>query len=313
MGRHVAAVRPFWYNETNSNFKQPLYEEWVKAGGKGIDGRQGKGRIRSALYHIDLPTIYKGKEVRLCFVEGVSIRFDTFPDHLFHEVIPVIWDCWPKHIRLVATWFRRHGVKTAIFTSSQIADRMRVLFPQMNILTITEGIETWLYTGGGTLEVREYDYLEFGRCCRVISSNKLSKNIRVLSSRYHWIQSLQTREQLIRAQESSKVTIALTRHDTQPKETEGIDTLTQRYWECMLSRTLMVGRAPKELIGLIGYDPVVPIYWKNPIEQIEEIIQHIGDYQQLVDRNREAALKYGDWSLRAQDIRQWLEECGYRV
>ena len=67
------------------------------------------------------------------FVSGYSIQFDTFPDYAFYEVIPLIWDCWPKQVESVAAFFRKHQVKTAIFTSSQTADVFRDLFPKMNI------------------------------------------------------------------------------------------------------------------------------------------------------------------------------------
>jgi len=252
-------------------------------------------------------------EARLCFVEGASVRFDAFPDYLSHEVIPVIWDCWPRDFEAMRKWFKRHKVQTAIFTSSQTAQKMQECNPQMNVLTITEGIETELYFGGLSLEKREYDFIEFGRCCKTIDSNKFNDKIKVLSSRRHWKGNLQTREQLIKSQESSRITIALTRQDTQPQIAEGIDTLTQRYWECMLSRIVMVGHAPKELTDLIGYDPVITIDQANPIAQIEDMLMHIGNYQDLVDRNRETALRLGNWSLRAKQIMDWLQGCGYKI
>ena len=44
-----------------------------------------------------------------------------------------------------------------------------------------------------------------------------------------------------------------------PELAGDIETLTQRYWECMLSRIVMLGHAPQELIDLIGYNPVIEI------------------------------------------------------
>ena len=54
-----------------------------------------------------------------------------------------------------------------------------------------------------------------------------------------------------------------------------IETLTQRYWECMLSRCLIVGRAPFELINLIGYNPVIEVEWGNESEQLLRILNNI--------------------------------------
>lgn len=59
----------------------------------------------------------------------------------------------------------------------------------------------------------------------------------------------------------------------------------------------MVGHAPQELIDFIGYNPVIELSDKiSPEEQIADVIEHIEDYQSLVDkivkrqRNREAGM-----------------------
>ncbi len=112
---------------------------------------------------------------------------------------------------------------------------------------------------------------------------------------------------------NAKVTIALPRSITQPELAGDVETLTQRYWESMLTRMVMVGHAPKELIDLVGYNPVVELDWNHPSEQIQDILTHITDYQELVDRNREAALQMGDWSLRMRKITRFLRDSRYDV
>ena len=105
-----------------------------KIGGKVSRNFYPPPFLHSLIYRITLPSVFKNKkEARLRFVSGYSIQFDTFPDYAFYEVIPLIWDCWPKQVESVAAFFRKHQVKTAIFTSSQTADVFRNLFPQMNI------------------------------------------------------------------------------------------------------------------------------------------------------------------------------------
>jgi hypothetical protein len=120
-------------------------------------------------------------------------------------------------------------------------------------------------------------------------------------------------KRLTDALSNSKIVLAMTRKDNQPELAQGIDTLTQRYWECMLSGVVLLGRAPLELIDIIGYDPVVHLDKEHANEQIKDIIAHISDYQKLVDRNRESALKYGDWRIRIQTIRERLIDCGYSI
>lgn len=120
-------------------------------------------------------------------------------------------------------------------------------------------------------------------------------------------------EQLHEAMEDARITIALPRSVTKPEVAGDIETLTQRYWENMLSRMVMVGHAPKELVDLIGYYPVVELEKKNPVGQIEDILAHIEDYQPLVEKNRDMALRMGDWALRMKTVMAFLESCGYNL
>ena len=312
MGKIVKAVKPFIY-EKNSNFKLAVYQKWKECGGKVVSPRPLEKYYKRLSYHIDLPTVSQSlNEARLRFVEGASVRFDTFPDYLGYEVIPIIWDCWPRYVDNMVRWFYKHRVRTAFFTSSQTAERMRNLCPQVNIFHLPEAIEIEIYHAGKPLIERSIDYLEFGRCSRILDSSMFDERIKVLSSRNEK-SGLATRGQLVDALANSKITLALTRLDNQPELAEGIDTLTQRYWECMLSRVVIIGRAPQELIDIVGYDPIVHLNLNHANEQILDIISHIEDYQPLVDKNRAIAKRLGSWNVRIAWLIEVLEQLGYEV
>lgn len=71
----------------------------------------------------------------------------------------------------------------------------------------------------------------------------------------------------------------------------------------MLSRNIILGHAPKELIDIVGYNPVIEYdYTKDSAMQVQNILNNIDAYQYLVDKNRESALKYGDWKKRIRII-----------
>lgn len=107
---------------------------------------------------------------------------------------------------------------------------------------------------------------------------------------------------------NAKITICFPRSITHPKEAEGIETLTQRYWEAMLSRMDIIGHCPKELEELIGYNPVIECDYSNNIQnKINDILNNIETYQLLVNKNREYALKYGDWKERMKKIYKKLQ------
>ena len=81
----------------------------------------------------------------------------------------------------------------------------------------------------------------------------------------------------------------------------------------MLSGIVMVGHAPQDLVNLIGYNPVIELDLESPSKQVQHIISHIDDYQDIVLKNRETALIYGDWKYSMGKVATFLEAHGYRI
>lgn len=337
----VKAVAPYRH-PAFLNYKMSAYEAWERTGGeispahyppRALHGlafryeipewvQKGSSRFASLskfkslcwnrFFNFQLSIINSRNEARLRFVEPVSLYFDTFPDYALYEVIPFVWDCWPCYEEKMCKWLEKHDVKTAIFTSAQTAERMRERFPQMNIMWCAEAVDSTLYTEGKSLAERGIDLMEFGRSNERVFNVKLPEMIKHVSTMQDG-KFLYTNEQLYQAMGDAKVTITLPRSVTQPEIAGDIETLTQRYWECMLSRMVMLGHAPKELVDLIGYNPVIELDTEHTAEQVQEILAHIEDYQLLVDKNRETALKMGDWYVRMQEVMKCLIDCGYEV
>lgn len=326
MPKSLKAVAPY-HHSGFLNFKEGPYHAWEALGGKVAKAHYPWRFLHGLAYRWELPTLWKNKkEARLRFVEPVSISFDTFPDNARYEIIPFVWDCWPCHFEKMCTWLKRHGVRTAIFASSQTAEKIRERFPKMNVLYCPEGIDTSRYVAGNGLTDRDIDILEFGRKSLSFNDNanvnaNVNKEFQYVSTKVNG-KFMFTDEQLVEAMGDAKVTIALPRSITNPEVAGDIETLTQRYWECMLSRMVMVGHAPKELIDLIGYNPVVEYNVNDNangnlnehlMKTLKVVLEHIEDYQELADRNRETALKMGDWTLRMKQVKEWLRENGYII
>ena len=311
--KQVKAVAPYIY-EGGINFKHKPYEAWVKLGGEVAPSHYPPKWLHGLAFRYELPTIVNcqlsiinsKREARLRFVEPVSLYFDTFPDYSLYEVIPFVWDCWPCYFEKMCSWLKRHNIRTAIFTSSQTAERMRGCFPEMNILWCPEAVDSSCYTEGKMLKDRVLDVLEFGRKSNI----NLTPNLNYVCTK-EGDKFLYTEKELFQLMGDAKVTITLPRSVTHPELAGDVETLTQRYWECMLSRMIMVGHAPQELIDLIGYNPLIEINRTNAQEQIADILAHTEDYQSLVDKNRETAQSMGDWTCRMKEVMRWLQELGY--
>lgn len=310
--KRIKAVAPYIHPEF-LNFKTAAYEAWERCEGKTAESHYPIRMLHGLAFRYEIPTLWKSnQEVHLRFIEPVSVSFDTFPDYALYEIIPFVWDCWPCYFEKMCRWLQKHQVRTAIFTSSQTAERMRERFPQMNILHCPEAVDTTRYQEGKQLAERKIDILEFGRGSGLNVYTNGHGNINYVCTKVNG-EFVFNNEQLYAAMSDAKTTIALPRSITQPEIAGDIETLTQRYWENMLSRIVMVGHAPKELTDLIGYNPVVEIDTAHSSEQIAHILQHITDYQPLVDKNRETALQMGDWTIRMHQVMAWLKDCGYET
>ena len=338
----VKAVAPY-IHPRGINFKHKPYEAWKVLGGKTAPAHYPPRFLHGLAFRYEIPKWVQKvscapvgaqvsklgssrfasssrvqescarfkREARLRFVQPWTIEFDTFPDYALYEVIPFFWDVWPENFEKTFAWLKKHDVKTAIFTSSQVAEMVRARFPELNVLAVTEGIDVETYSAGKRLKDREIDFLEYGR------------NIdRVVKYRFHGLnvlrgqkngKNLLTSEQLLKDLQNSKVVAAYTKKCTNPELAGEIDTLTQRYWECMLSGCIMIGHAPQELVDLIGYNPVIEIDKEKPNKQLHDILSNIADYQDLADRNRTAAIKYGDWKYSMHRVMNFLQDKGYAL
>ena len=311
MEKKVYAVAPC-LQDRGSNFKLLPYKAWLQVGGKEWKSHYLPKCARGFAYNVEFPTmIVNKKSCCLRFVEACTITFDSFPHYIWCETIPLIWDCWPKYYDKILTWLNKHQVKTVIFTSSQTAAYIKKSLPNLNVLVITEGIDVKPYHVGEDLKNRNIDLLEYGNVNRNYFKSYVQGVNHVNAKNSNGCMS--TWSKLVDTMSKAKVTVALPRCDTDPEFTGGIETLTQRFWEGMLSKTVMVGRAPKELVDLIGYNPVIDLDKNNPDQQVREIVGHISDYQELVDKNRETALRMAPWEIRMKKVMEWLVSLGYEI
>lgn len=318
----IKAVAPFAHPGF-LNFKQAPFAAWVRNGGQVAEVHYPPRWMHGAAYRWELPTIWKsGKEARLRFVEPVSLSFDSFPDYARYEVVPMFWDCWPGYFENTCLWLRKHNVKNAVFTSRQTAERIQKRFSgedkewqKINVIWCPEAVDGELYQEGKALKDRSIDLLEFGRSNdKVVCSKKLA-GVKIDGAPLQHVCTKQngkfifTNEQLYEAMGDAKVTIALPRSMTQPEIAGDIETLTQRYWECMFSRIVMVGHAPQELVDFIGYNPVIELRDDISAEElIADVLENIEIYQSLVDKNRETAEKLGSWNVRMKWLMNELDD-----
>lgn len=303
MLKTIRALRPYKPRDLKFAYRQPAYEAWEAIGGSTTPACHAPCGLRRYVYkHSWPPFRHSRREARLCFAEVVSLRYEAFPSCLLHEIVPIVWDAWPSRDASLVAWLRQQRVRTCLLTSSEAVARLRPQLPGVCLHFMPEGVDEARYPMGLPLIERPIDLYTYGRLQRELYDFP-HEGLRVErggdDATFH------------RRLQEAKVIIAVPNCDVNARYTGGQETLTLRYWECMLSGAVLVGRAPRELTELIGYDPTVPLRRHDFPAQLREICRDIASYQPLVARNRRAALSHGSWTVRMAQVREWLKGQGY--
>lgn len=305
----VQLLRPRVDGEGVYFYQKWFCEAWEEAGGAVLEER------------VKLPWRLKQiiGRLRLCFSMGnrrkkllitASGRMDTvaWPWCYFYEIVPVLWDVWPFQVPHLIRFIRRNRVRTLFCTASAVVEEVNRAVPTCHAVWMPEGIKSSCYPMGEPLVRREVDVLEYGRMKAAVHQDLLQSDISRSAKHVYPMESrlvAQDAEAFRGLLRNAKIAVCYPQRDTNQLRAGQTETLTQRYWECMLSGTLMVGRAPKELIDLCGYDPVVPLH-EHPAQEIASTLSSIESLQSLADKNRQTALRLADWSVRMNGVKDAL-------
>lgn len=243
---------------------------------------------------------------------GSDILSDSWP-YWGKEIIPMLWDSWPVYHKKLFYYLKKLKCKIVFVTTRSVAEKIN---KELGIKAywIPEGVDITRFKNTKRLKARNIDVYELGRQHPVIHSTilELAKNgvIKYIGNTYLSDGTIKyafpSTESFYDQLDNIKIVVNFPRHDTAPASSPVEETLTQRYWECMLSGCLMIGRSPQELIDLIGYNPVINIDLSSPSvldgSWIKQLIANVDHYQDLVDRNFQTALLFASWDNRASQI-----------
>jgi hypothetical protein len=87
---------------------------------------------------------------------------------------------------------------------------------------------------------------------------------------------------------------------THPVESGGVETVTNRYFQSMASKCLVIGKAPQELIQIFGYNPVIELDLEDPLWHVKKILDNITDYEPFIEHNYTILKRDHTW------LNRWL-------
>jgi len=292
-------------NETNKTFSRVLFHFWnVVTRNKSTVIRENVGAVKSInnrTTKLPLFAVLMGTDFSKCL-----------PYFIFHQNKNIyIFDAWPKNHNSIIKFLNFFKVKNAFFTSSQAVEIIQSKVAKTNCYWVPEGIlaDGYKYS---EFKDKNIDVLALGR--RSNSYHKQVKNcLEDNKKTYLYVKKegkliFPTRAKLIKGLADTKISVCFPSNITHPERAGNIETMTIRYLQSMISKCLVVGRAPKEMIALFGYNPVIEIDSKDPQGQIIEILNNYSDYYSLIEKNYDVVSNNHTWLNRWDSVKATLSE-----
>ena len=213
------------------------------------------------------------------------------------------FDAWPSRhqeiLRFVDSW----GIQYAFVSSSQAAERLARLSERCTFIWVPEGVDPARYGQRSPIE-RDVEVLQLGRKYeahhRVIVKPLADAGISYLYEKERGKIIFPTREGFVDGLSRARISICVPSSLTHADRAGDIETMTARYLQSMVSKCLVLGHAPAEMIELFGYNPVVEIDMVTPVEQIRELLADYSSWQGLVEKNFQTVLAMHTWDHRWQ-------------
>jgi len=221
-----------------------------------------------------------------------------------------------KSIYLFDAWQHDHeDIKSSavfykidyIFTSSsQAASLLRETVKDIRIKWIPEGITPNEYKFL-PYDKKNIDVLSVGRKYNQ-HHEKIVKELEQLGLTYIYEKNkgqliFPDRKDFINGLARSKISICVPSSVTHPERAGNIETMTIRYLQSMVSKCLVLGHAPQEMIDVFGYKPVIELDMKNPVSQISYLLDNFNSYVPLIEKNYKEVLNNHTWENRWNTIK----------
>lgn len=214
-----------------------------------------------------------------------------------------LFDAWPARHGAIRDFVEAWGIQYAFISSSQAAARLSKLSDRCTFIWVPEGVDPTQYHQRSFIE-KDIDVLQLGRKYDAhharITTALADAGRSYLYEREKGGIIFPTREEFVAGLARARISICVPSSMTHPDRAGDIETMTVRYLQSMVSRCLVLGHAPAEMIELFGYNPVVEIDMADPAGQILEVLREFESYQPLIEKNFSLVNRDHTWTSRWQ-------------
>jgi hypothetical protein len=221
-----------------------------------------------------------------------------------------LFDAWVKEHQTIGKFVTLFGVEHVFVSSREAAEILQAKIETSKFHWMPEGIRPGEYKQV-PYDEKDIDVLAVGR--RYGAYHDLVVADLEAAGRTYLYEKKKGeivfpgRAEFIEGLARAKISVCVPSAITHPERSGAIETLTIRYLQSMASKCLVVGKAPKELVDLFGYPPVVEIDMDHASSQLQSILSNFGDYVPLIERNFNTVVSQHTWGHRWNAIKEILE------
>ena len=220
-----------------------------------------------------------------------------------------LFDAWPARHGEVRNFVETWGIQYAFVSSSRAADRLSELSDRCTFIWTPEGVDPTAYQQRSFIE-KDIDVLQLGRkydLHHALITPALEKARKTyLFERVKGGIVFPTREEFVAGLARSKISICFPSSMTHPERSGDVETMTTRYLQSIVSKCLVLGHAPAEMVALFGYNPVVEMDMSDPGGQVIEILRDFESYLPLIEKNFSLVSHDHTWAKRWDRMAQVL-------
>lgn len=212
-----------------------------------------------------------------------------------------LFDAWPGRYADITKYTESWGIQYAFVSSSQAAARLGEISERCTFIWVPEGVDPSRYQQRSWIE-KDIDVLQLGRKYdahhAAIAQPLENSGHTYLYERQKGGIVFPTRADFVAGLARSRISICVPSSMTHPERAGDVETMTIRYLQSIVSKCLVLGHAPAEMIELFGYNPVIETDMHDPVGQVLHILDNYEDYLPLIEKNFDAVIGHHTWRSR---------------
>ncbi|MBC7493594.1 MAG: hypothetical protein H7221_01205 [Flavobacterium sp.] len=229
-----------------------------------------------------------------------------FPYFHYKAKSKTLWmyDAWQPLYTEIEQTIQTYHINLLLTASKQSADYFEALgIKNFKAQWVPEAVDVSKYHFVD-YQQRTIDVLQLGRKWNLYH-NKIKPIEKTLTYKYEKQAGtiiFKTREDFLKGLANAKISICVPSSITHPEITGSVSTITNRFFQSMASKCLILGKLPDDMLHLFDYNPIIEIDDNNAENQIYDLLKNYDNYIPLIEKNYEIVKKYHNWNERIKTI-----------